>query len=497
MIVLVPAPGKSHPVAMRPSVRVRGGGLAVGLPVLSSILFMWAAAGAQPARPPLAGSQMDAGNDAPANTPPPPPVVNDPLLTAVPPAPNVLTTWRDALKLITSRSIDVAVALQEIQRAEGLARQALALALPTINATGSITGQILWAPNFANPLGGATSNTGTNPVVMGQLMASQPLFAPRAWYGIKTANMAVTSAKLTAEDKKRVVFAGVANAIVAVFTAERVAELNRAGLRTALERLDLTRRMFRLGSGTRLDVLRVEQDTATARATLVTGDESLRQAREALGLALGFQAPYGVPSSISLNDVEQTVHEICAPTPLDQRADIRKAHNDIEVAKRGITDAWLSFAPTVTLSTTASVSNQVFAASSGGNGQWSIQGLLSIPLWEGGARYGALRIARVAAEESKLTLEATMRSATITVTQAMRSVAVAEQARTVSANGRDLAKELAHLTQRSYQMGTETSLNLVITAQQARAAELDVAVKEFQVINAKIAALLATSDCTY
>ena len=103
----------------------------------------------------------------------------------------------------------------------------------------------------------------------------------------KQASIQRTSAKLSLEDKKRTIFAGVANAIVAVFTAERLAEVNRSGLRNALEQLDITRRQYKIGTATRLDVLRVEQDAATARGTLLTGDESLRQARESLGLALG------------------------------------------------------------------------------------------------------------------------------------------------------------------------------------------------------------------
>jgi hypothetical protein len=43
--------------------------------------------------------------------------------------------------------------------------------------------------------------------------------------------------------------------------------------------------------------------------------------------------------------------------------------------------------------------------------------------------------------------------------------------------------------------GSGTSFDLVNTAQQLRAAELDLAVKEFEVLRSKIAALLALSTC--
>ncbi|APR77152.1 RND efflux system, outer membrane lipoprotein CmeC [Minicystis rosea] len=440
-------------------------------------------AAAAPAQPPVPAAPSQAA-------PPAPIAVDDPLLTPVSAPAHQINSWKEALDIINARSIDLATATQEVLKAEGVARQALAAALPTINATGTVTHQILYDP--APAFSAFVNRT----AVQGQLTASIPILAPRAWYNIKTAEMSVSSAKLTAEDKRRTVLVGVANAIVAVFTAERVAEINRVSLRSSLERLDLTKRKFRLGDGTQLDVLRAEQDASTTRGTLVTGDESLRQSREALGLALGFHESYGVPNTISLNEIEAAVHNICAAGKLDERPDIQQAKNDIEIAKRGITDAWLAFSPTATLSTTLAVANQTSNVTQG-PATWSLQALLNIPLWEGGARYGTLKIARANAEEAKLKFEATIRSANIDVAQALRSVSVAEQSRQVSEQSRDVARESARLAQRAYEVGTGTSFDLVDTAQKARAAELDLAVKEFQVIKARLAALLAASSCKY
>ena len=46
-------------------------------------------------------------------------------------------------------------------------------------------------------------------------------------------------------------------------------------------------------------------------------------------------------------------------------------------------------------------------------------------------------------------------------------------------------------------MGTGTSFDLVDAAQRARAAEVDLAVKEFTVVQSKLGALLALSTCDY
>jgi outer membrane protein TolC len=475
---------------------------------ISGIVLLSNLAAAQaPAPPPKAppGAKAPAGAKAPPAAPTPPPpatppaqpaaiILNDPMLVPVPPAPRMLTGWKEALTYITSRSLDVAGAYQEIERAEGQRRQALALALPSITATGNITGQIVTGQ--LTVLGVSQAVPQTNPAVTGTLTAQMQVLGPRAWYGIRTAELNIASKKLTYDDKRRTALAAVANSIVTVMTAERVADINRVGLRSSLEKLDLTRRKFRLGDATQLDVLRAEQDAATTRSSLISGDESLLQAREALGLSLGFTDPFGVPSTISLGDIEQSIGGVCTAGKLDDRADIRQQKNDIEVASRGITDAWLAFSPTATLSTTASVANAQ-QSQSGHIGAWSISGVLTIPLWEGGARYGGIRIARANAEEAKLALEATMRGATQSVAQALRGVTVAEQSRAVAAVTRDLAKESARLAQRAYEVGTGTSFDLVTTAQQERAAELDLAVKEFRVISARLTAVLAAANCTY
>jgi outer membrane protein TolC len=434
------------------------------------------------------------------------------MLAPMPPATKAVTNWKQALGMIQTRSTDLAIAVQEVEKAEGSVRVALAAALPSLTGTLTVTGQLITgrlpgAPATQLPVIGGpgvvvfpgtpgTNVPATNPVVLAQLSAQQPILAPRAWYAIRTAELSVTSNKLTLEDKKRTIFTGVASAIIGVFTAERTAEINRQGLKSALSVLDLTKRQAKLGTATKIDVLRAEQSAATARATLVSGDESLRQARESLGLALGFHEAYGVPQSISLDEIEGTLKAICAPSPLEDRADIKKLKNDIEIARRGINDVWLQFSPTATVSSTASLQNTV-QATSGHIGAWNIVGLLTVPFWEGGARYGNLRIARAQHEEAKQLLEAAVRSANIQITQALRGVAVAEQERVVSENARDLAKELAALTRHAYELGTATNLDLVNTEQTWRTAELDLVVKEFSVVQAKLGAVLAKSNCTY
>ena len=418
--------------------------------------------------------------------------VNDPLLAPIPQAPHLLGSFHDAMQAIAARSPDLAIAEQEVERAEGASRQALALALPSLNGQASLQENLL-AP--LPRLDQATKKIVTPNSLTAQLSlsASQPILAPRAWYGLKTAKLSIAAAQKSTDDMRRTLLAQLASSIVGVYTAERISEINRVALKSALQRLSLAERKSRLGDGTRLDVLRAQQDAAVARGQLISGDEALRKTREALGLALGSSEPWSVPPTISLNEMQAAMGSSCTQGTVEDRPDVAAARTSVEIANRGITDAKLAFSPTATLQSSAS--HNWF--NPGTQDSWTLSAVLNVPLWEGGARYGSMRIASANAEQAKLRLDAVRRGATIESNQAQRSVGVAEQARVVSEQNRDLAREAARLAERAFAAGAGTSFDLVDAGKNERNAELDLAVKEFDLIRARIASLLAMANCTY
>ncbi|WP_437300671.1 TolC family protein [Sorangium sp. So ce426] len=470
---------------------------------------------AQPAPPqgrPAQQAQQRPGQQAPATAPttaaaapaamPQRIEVNDPALAPVPPPARTLASWNDARAMIEQRSVDFAIAVQEVARAEGVARRALAAALPSLDARGDVTHELAGGssvspslPAPGEPGAGAIEDAPTT--ASASLTLRQPILAPRAWYGIGTARRSVDVAKLSLEDRRRVTVGAVADAVVSIVTAERVSEINRVGLRSALERLELTRRRERLGTGTKLDVVRAEQDVALARATLVSGDEALRKARETLGAVLGERGEVGVPQGFSLNAIAAEVQSECAEARSDQRADVRAARAELEIAERNLTDAKLAFAPYVDLSSTLSARTAIGDESTrrARSWGWSIGAVLTVPIWDGGARYGDLQISRAAVEQQRVRLGAVERTAGLETTQAVRGVAVAEQSRAVAEQSRDLARETARLTQVAFEAGTATSFDLVESGRRQREAELDLAVREFEVVKAKITALLASASC--
>ncbi len=427
--------------------------------------------------------------EVPAFEPPP---VSDPML--LPPAAPTgqVKSWEDALALLRSRSPDYLGSSQSIARAEAQKRTALAAVLPTLTGLASYTHNFLTAQLS---LAGATLVTPPPDVFSLGAVANWTVINPRGYYGISTADKTIDATRLAFEDRRREIATMVVAAFLATLAAERIAELNRVGLRTALERLALTQTRLRFAKGTPLDVDRAEQDVANARATLIAGDESLRQAREALGQLLGSRVPLSAPGTLDLVGLERAVARTCRLNKdLEQRPDVAAARLRVELAERQVRDAELQIAPTLSV---ASQAGYASAVPLGPKGTLLVQGLLTVPFYDGGARYGARRDAKAAVEQARQTLEATRINAIVTSARAERAVTVLQSSRDVVREQRDLAARVDERTRSGYAQGLGTSLDLVTSAQALRQSEISLALLDFQVAQARASAYLVNAECTY
>jgi len=431
---------------------------------------------------------------APALSLPPPPPVSDPMLAPVPPPQRILSSWQEAMTYLRTRSTDLKIALDQVLQAEAQTRIALAQYLPQINATGLVTHQLLVSNGIYISNAGATSS---NTTAFGNIQVQQSLIDVQQFDAISINELNEDVNKLTVDDRKRTLALGLANQIVAVVTAERSAEINRVGLKVALEQLEITQRKQALGAANGLDVVRAQQNAANARATLVSGDEMLREAREALGLALGIPEETGVAPNVDVNGLAQSAVGMCRTVQsVDERPDVASARTNLEVAKRNLRNVYYSFLPTLSAQSTAMWTSPA-PAFGAPDPTWNIQGVLSVPIFDGGVRYGNLRNARALADIAAQNLEALRRQAIIQVEQAQRQLTVAEVADKVALEQRDLAARNDQMTQTAYMAGQGTSLELVTASEAHRQAELNLALADFNVVKARMLAVLALATCPW
>ncbi|WZX17094.1 TolC family protein [Myxococcus stipitatus] len=421
------------------------------------------------------------------------------MLAPVPPAPQQVGTWEQALTLVRERSTDLRTAEAGVQRAEGRWRQALAALLPNARASASAAHDFLNSDTpvgvFATPA--LEGRKPTTPIV-GTVTASlsQSLVDVGAWRNLSSNAAAERGAVASLQDMRRRLTLGLARSLVATVAAERAAELNRVGLLQALERSALTTRSFDLGASNQLDVVRVNQDVALARSALVAGDEQLRRAREALGIALGFGHAVGVEASFNLNGLMEDARKACTPLEdLESRPDLVSARAQVESSRDSRRQASAGYLPTLGL--TSNLQGVTTDPDFGRFSSWSIAAVLSVPIWEGGLRGGLVREREGIEKQAEQTLESNRRDAAVEVEQARRGVDVAQALVKTASESRELADRTDRLTRRSFEVGRGNSLELVQSGAALRQAELTLALREFELVQARLDAFLTEARCDW
>jgi multidrug efflux system outer membrane protein len=368
----------------------------------------------------------------------------------------------------------------------------LAAVLPIVDLQGSYTRQFYTAAfqidqfNIISPPPNLwTVNVGLNWSVLN----------PRAIYQVGTASKNIEATRLSFSNQRRQIAMAIVDSMLATLAAERVAEVNRVGLRSSLERLALTEARAQYGQGTQLDVDRGLRDADSARRLIITGDEQLLQAREALGAALGSPLAISPPAGLDLDQFEAAVARTCHINDvIDHRPDVEAAQVQLEIARRKVHEAELLFSPTLSVSSNYMDNN---VAVLGPTKTWDIEALINVPLYDGGARYGAMRDAHAAEEQARQNLIETRLNAIVGSAQALRLVGVRQAARDVSRNQVELDQRIDDRTRNGYANGIGNSLDLVTSAQDLRQAQIDLAILDFQVASARADAVLTNAECLY
>ncbi len=432
--------------------------------------------------------------------------LDDPMLRPAPRAARTIDRWDEAVGLLRASSPEDRRAEAAIERAEGRWRQALGALLPNARVTGQVAYDLLnpdvpalgAGAGAAAAAGGMSGRGGAPPSVpVGTLSATatQTLVDLAAWEGLRAGSAATRSARSNRVDVRRRLTFGLARGLVAVVAAERIAELNRLGLRQALEREALTARTRQLGAATELDLVRVRQDVEVARGALIAGDEQLRRTREALGAALG-QGELGVMPDFALDPLVAELRRACAPLPAPgARPDLVAAREQVEAARASRRQAARGYLPTVGLAT-----NLFGYTTDPGFGRfatWSIAGVVSVPIWEGGTRAGLVRERAGALREAEANQLGLARDVELEIAQARRGTQVAQDLLGAARAARALAERTDQMTRRSFEVGRSGSLELVQSAAALRQADVLLATREFELVSARLAAILTEATCNW
>ncbi len=419
-------------------------------PILLALLVLWTgSAHAQDAVSPQAATI------APADASTTPAIDLAPL-----PEPGRRITLQVAMRIAREGSSDLRLAALSIERSRAAERIALAGLLPNLSASFSYTHWDQAVERMGLVI--RQQDTFAGAIVANENLSLQRWNATR----IADANTRVSSAQ--EREAQRLAMASVARAFFGELAAERNAVLARSQLAAAERQHRAVVARVTAGVALSIDSARSELAMLDAARRVADIDASLGRARDLLGLALGLDEAVAAEQSEIAIDGTLEAHLSSA---LRTRPDIRAARASLEAAELGVEDAWFRFVPTLGLSFTLNWTPQTTAFNPNPT-QWLGVATLTLPIFDGGARYGALDDAEAVVAQARERIRALERVVRADVRDAHRRVEAASRSFEFAERSVAVARLAAERAEAAYNSGALTGLELDDARRAVEQAEL-------------------------
>jgi len=385
-------------------------------------------------------------------------------------------TFAAAVQRAIEQNPTVEQAAEGILRAEAILRQVGASSLPSLSATFNTT--------VIAPL---TEFSGTSivPRTQTQTAASLavPLLTPVAWAQRSQAADQVFVSRQSALDVRRQVAVATAEAYLRILAFRRVLDLNTRARDSAKEHFDFANQRFLGGIGSRLNMLRAQQELTSDEARVEEARLVIRRAQEALGVLVAVDGPVDAaddPAFEAPAEDESAVYN---------RADLQLLVSREAAAQRVLDDSWRDYLPSVT----ALFAPQIQAPAGLFANSWLWRGsvLLSVPVFDSGFRQGAKGERQALLNTVKLQRAGAVRQATSEIRAAREAIASLERALAQARQAAELANEVVRITDVAFREGATTNLELLDAQRQARDVDTQAVIAEDAVKHARLDLLVA------
>ena len=381
-------------------------------------------------------------------------------------------SFAEALRRAYLRNPDAQVATVEIARARAIVEQVRAGSLPTLGATAQFLQ--LDAPRLSLTNPSVISQPATQ--FNGSATAALQL-DPRRWVQWSQAHVNVDLTRLSAADVRRQVAIIVGQTYLAIFAQRQIVTADESAVHNASAHVDYTRARLDAGNGTLLDFQRATALLNSDRALLERAQFLLVRLQEQLGILLGENGPIDVTAEVQL-PAAPLDPALALSDAHELRVDLRLDRARFSYAAKVKRESWADFMPY------ASASFQLFYQTPPTQNLptdgWQLLVTMSVPLYDGGLRYGLIKERRTLVDEARIRVDAELRLVGADVRTALVEL---QRARTALGSAREasrLSADVVRLTTVSYHAGLSTNIE-VIDAQLAS-------------LNADVAAALAEND---
>jgi len=386
-------------------------------------------------------------------------------------------TFDEAVARATSHNPSIGEATQAILRAEALLSGARSVFYPL--AYGNVATAVLDAARgFSGNIVQPRVQTAFNATVSYQVLAAS------GWAAKNQAADRAGIARVSAEETRRNVAISAAQAYLAVIAAERQSEITLRNRDTARALEEYARARLAAGQGSRLNHVRAVQQLGTAEGLLQLAQLLVSRAQEALGVVVFASGPVGAKGEPVFPP---------APPPADDswlaaRPDVRLLTAELAAADRVVSDAWKNWLPTVTASFTPRYVTPagLFEPSK----SWRAFFSLDVPIFDATLRPDK-RVRVAERDAARLRLDALTLEARSEVRIAQESVRSTELIVAATRLSAESAGEALRISEIAFRAGATTNIELVQAQQAARQSEIEAAVAEDRLRQARLDLLVA------
>ena len=389
-------------------------------------------------------------------------------------------SFDEAIRQSLLRNTNAVVAEAEVRRAEAIAREARAGWLPNLNGNATYTRldhDRLLSGRVIAPANQFAAN----------LTLSIPLIAPQGWAASSRASDQIDLMRSSRADVRRQIALAVARAYLLVVSQKRVLEVSESARVTAQAHFDYSRIRHEGGLGNLVDVVRAEQELATDEGIVESSRTALVKAREALGLLVG------TPTAV---DAEEP--SLATPPPLPQaeneaesrRTDVQLLRNRLHAAQHSESLNWTAYMPLLAAMAQPFYQNPptlTFPLTG-----WQAQLLLTVPLYDGGLRYGQRDERAAMTMEARASLEGGLRQIRSEVRTAFDTAMRAEAGLATAQRAARLAAKALDLAAVAYRAGATSNLEMIDAERRSRDAAIQAAVAEDVLRQARLDLLAAS-----
>jgi outer membrane protein len=295
---------------------------------------------------------------------------------------------------------------------------------------------------------------------------------------VRQAESQVMGARQTLRVTEQQVLLDAATSYMNLLRDQAIVDLNRRNVEVLTEQLKQTRDRFNVGEVTRTDVAQAESRLAAGRSQLLNAQSnyvtSLANYRRVIGVDPGRLAPGTPVDRLSPNNLDRAIVDGQQQSP-----SVMAAMYGVDVAELAVKVSegalYPNFAVVATASknweSTSQVNKQTLA---------SIVGTLTVPLYQGGGEYSAIRQSKENLGQQRLGLDINRDQARATVTQSWGQLDAAKaeiESTTAQVNAAEIA---LNGVREEARVGQRTTLD-VLNAQQ-------------ELVNARVALVTAQHD---